>query len=481
MNKNSLMLFSIPLFFVLCGCVVNDSSSRSLYEARAEEFAVGSNESVASGGERVSASAPRLMVVNGEFDLLTVVNMALTNNLSLRAAMLRRSEAAGAITEARSAAYPSLSLGGGVSSDMVERGDDPETYDATLSLTQPLWRSGAIAAGVRYADIYAASVDEEIREEIQGVVAQVASDYLAVLLSKEMVDVYTESVAVAERMLDTARTKRKAGTASDYEVLRAEVEVASSKASLIKEQNAMRTAGIRLLQGMGVDQASRIQIVGALKYSPETNDVDAVVITALMNRPDLLRAQADVAMAQESLKLVKSEYGFSVDLFAKGSYKNPDPNDGDDSWGHDASAGVNVAIDIFDGFERRGKLRQAESRLRQARAELHEAEEAARVEVVRALLDVRNADELYLSQSKNIDLSREALRMLENGFKVGRNTQIEVLDAHSALIEAMGQYYNAIYSHCIARISVLKAAGTLVVPGGASILDSGIQIATLPF
>mgnify|MGYP003295905428 len=71
--------------------------------------------------------------------------------------------------------------------------------------------------------------------------------------------------------------------------------------------------------------------------------------------------------------------------------------------------------------------------------------------------------------------------MLENGFKVGRNTQIEVLDAHSALIEAMGQYYNAIYSHCIARINVLKAAGTLVVTGGDAIREGGIRLSSVPF
>lgn len=480
MNKNLLYFSSSVLVCLFCGCVTSESTNQSLYEARKEAVNVTVSKDVPDG--KLVMPAPRLEVVSGDFDLLAVINMALENNLSLKAAMLRRSEAFGAITEARSAALPNLALGGGVTSDVVERGENPDTYDATLSLNQPLWRSGAISSGIRYANLYAAGVDEEIRDEIQGVVQQVASDYLAVLLSKEMVDVYTESVAVAERMLDTAKTKRKAGTASDYEVLRAEVEVATSKASLIKEQNAMRTAGVRLLQGMGVDQASRIRITGTLKYEGETNDVDSVIMTALINRPDILRAQAAVAMEQESLNLVKSEYGFAVDLFAKGSYKNPNPNDdSDDSWGHDASAGVNVSVNLFDGFERKGKLSQAESRLRQAKAKLHEAEEAARVEVVRALLDVRNAEELYLSQAKNIDLSKEALRMLENGFKVGRNTQIEVLDAHSALIEAMGQYYNAIYSHCIARINVLKAAGTLVVTGGDAIREGGIRLSSVPF
>ena len=112
---------------------------------------------------------------------------------------------------------------------------------------------------------------------------------------------------------------------------------------------------------------------------------------------------------------------------------------------------------------------------RQAEAKLRNAEESARVEIVQSMLDLRNAEELYLSQAKNIDLSREALRMLENGHKVGKNTQIEVLDARSALTEAMGQYYNAIFSHALARLAVRKAVGTLAVDASDNV-NPGIQL-----
>jgi outer membrane protein TolC len=442
-------------------------------------------DALGEAGREGGASAARrdgLPVASGEYDLLGVVNSALANNLSLKAAFLRRGEAAGAVEEARSAAFPNLSLGAGATSDLVERGDNPDTYSASLSLTQPLWRSGAIGAGIRYADLYAADIDEAIRGTMQAIVAKVSQDYLGVLLAKRMVDVYGESVNVAERMLDTAKKKRAAGTASDYEVLRAEVEVASSKASLIKEQNALRTAGIRLLQDMGVDQSSRIAITGSLEYRPETNNVDTAIVAALANRPDLLRAEAAVAMAEESLKITKSSYGPSVDLFANGKYQNPDPNDtSKDEWNHDASVGASLTLALYDGNERRGKTKQAESRLAQARAALREAEETARVETTRAILDVRNAEELYVSQSKNIDLSREALRMLESGFRVGRNTQIEVLDARSALTEAIGRYYEAIHDHCVARIALRLATGTLVSGAGGPPVGPDAKVEERPF
>ena len=150
--------------------------------------------------------------------------------------------------EAKAAAYPHAGLTGGVTSDLRERGDNPDVYGVSWSVTQPLWRSGAVSAAIRYARLYGGSTDEAIRQQVQDTVAAATEGFLGVLLAQQMVNVYTESAAVAERMLETARKKRNAGSASDYEVLRAEVEVASTRAALIKERNALRSRVIGLLQ-----------------------------------------------------------------------------------------------------------------------------------------------------------------------------------------------------------------------------------------
>ena len=427
------------------------------------------------GAEGGAAAAPEspLPKVSGEIRLLDAVNLALSQNLLLRAAFLRQDEAEGAIMEAKSAAYLRANLSGGVTSDLRERGDNPDVYGVSWSLTQPLWRSGAVSAAIRYAELYGGGIDEAIRQQVQDTVAAATEQFLGVLLAQQMVNVYTESAAVAERMLETARKKRNAGSASDYEVLRAEVEVASTRAALIKERNALRSKVIALLQTMGVNQESDVTLVGSLEYRPETFEFAELVRTAMLNRPDLLRAEAALRMADESLKIVKGSCGPSADAFVSGKYQNPNPNDPSrDEWKDDWSAGLQVTYTLADGGERRGKLIQAKSVKRQAEASLRNAEESARVEIVQALLDLRNAEELYQSQAKNIDLSREALRMLENGHKVGKNTQIEVLDARSALTEAMGQYYGAIHSHALARLAVRKAIGTLAVDASAHVTPS---------
>ncbi len=443
---------------LVAGCA--SDSNKTLHELRLDAY----GPPAPVGETPAQAPASTLPKISGDIRLIDAVNLALAQNLPLRAAFLKREEAAGAITEAKAAAYPHAGLTGGVTSDLRERGDNPDTYGVTWSITQPLWRSGAVSAGIRYAELYSASTDETIRRQVQDTVAKATEEFLGVLLAQQMVNVYTESAAVAERMLETAQKKRNAGSASDYEVLRAEVEVASTRAALIKERNALRSKVIMLLQTMGVNQESDVTLVGALTYLPETFDFATLMQTALTNRPDLLQAEAALRMADEQVRVVKGSYGPSADAFVNGKYQNPNPNDVTrDEWSDDWSAGVQVSYTLFDGLERKGRLTQAKSIRRQAEANLRNAEESARVEIHQALLDLRNAEELYQSQAKNIDLSREALRMLENGHKVGKNTQIEVLDARSALTEAMGQYYNAIYSHALARLAVRKAIGTLAV------------------
>ena len=469
--KTPLVPISATLI-VVAGCISIDSTSTmdDIVEARrkaadraARAAAVNSEESGAPfpdamqpGSDGASRPLPR---ISGEITVAGAVACALTNNLALRSAQLRRDEATAQIVEARAAAYPNLGLNAGVDSDLKDRDGDPDTFSAGAKITQPLWRSGTISAGIRYARLYAASTDAEIAAQTQATIEQVSRQFYDVLLAQQLVEVYEGSLGVAERMLATAKSKRSAGTVADYEVLRAEVEVASSNSDLIKERNALRNARVTLLHTMGVDQDSDITLSGEFAYEPVEADLAEMIAVALEQRPDLVQAEANVRMAEENLAIAKSAYGPSADIYASGNFRNP--GEGDDDWSDSWKAGATLTYTLFDGLERRGKIDRATAKLRQAEAALRDAEENARVEVTQAVLSLRNADELYQSQRKNIDLAKEALRMLESGHRNGRNTQIEVLDARSALTEAMGDYHKALHDLATARLALGLATGAL--------------------
>jgi outer membrane protein TolC len=468
----------LALSAAVVGCLSTDSSrvAEELRTAR-REAAVPHADAIPSAAGNPAAGLSGQPRVNGELALRDAINVALERNLALRVAFLRRGEAVGVTEEARGAALPDLGLTGSATSDLKERDDTPETYALGVRLTQPLWRSGIVAAGLRYAQMNEVSTDAAIRQQVQATIASVTRSYLDVLLEQHLVAVYEGAVGVAERLLLTSQSRRKAGTASDYEVLRAEVELSTARADLLLARNTLLTSRMELLRALGVNQRSDLVLTGTLAFVAEDYDSDAAVRAALEHRPDLVQGEASVRMAEANTAVVRGQYGPAVDAFVGGTYANPDPNgpSGDaalDTWGDDWTAGASLTLTLFDGFARRGRLRQAASKREQAEASLRDAEEAARVEVIKALLDLGHSAELYESQRKNIELAREALRMLESGFRMGRNTQVELLDAQSALTAAMGRYHRAIHAHSVARLNVRHVLGLLGPDAMAPVLPS---------
>ncbi len=462
---------ALPLLLLAASCATTPPASETLASARRDAALAGGSPLVTGGGPVASVATAqhqedptRLVRLEGPLDLAGAVEIGLTNNLTLLSQKLKREQALGAVDEAYGAAYPGIAATGSLASDLVDRDQDvqPDRMSVGLALTQPLYRSGVVSKGVEYAKYYSAFTDLAIQNTEQEIVYQIASQYLTVLLEQHLVTVYEESLGTAERLLETTRNRRAAGSASQYEQLRAEVEVSTANASLIGERNRLNTAWITLFQLLGVDQSSSVSLTDDLAYVARSFSSDEAIAAALEHRPDLAQAEANVRMAELELEITKGQYGPTVDAFVKGEYATANPNDPtDDDWGFDASAGLSANYSLYDGTTKRGKIRQARSKLAQAEAALREAEENARVAVIAAVLSVKDADELFLSQQKNIETSREATRMVESGFKQGRNTQVEVLDAQSALTKAMGTYYSAIRSHSLACLGVRKAVGEL--------------------
>jgi outer membrane protein TolC len=69
---------------------------------------------------------------------------------------------------------------------------------------------------------------------------------------------------------------------------------------------------------------------------------------------------------------------------------------------------------------------------------------------------MKDAEEFVQSQRLNLTRATEGLRLAEVGYQQGIKTQVEVIDAQSALTTARVNYYEAIYRHVVAK---LGAAG----------------------
>ena len=159
-----------------------------------------------------------------------------------------------------------------------------------------------------------------------------------------------------------------------------------------------------------------------------------------------------------------------------GTEANPAPHTPiETEWGAGWTAGVEASLPLFD-LGREGKLAIAEAQLCQRKEQLAEVRERVLMEVRQALLTVQDADEFVDSQKLNLNRAAESLRLVEAGYREGVQSQIDVTDAQTAVTQTRGFYYQAIYDHCMARLSLQRAIGRLGVKAStpAAIPSEGI-------
>jgi len=406
--------------------------------------------------------------ISGRLSLEDCLKLTLVNNKRLQSIVAEKEVARGKELGSYSAILPSVGLSGGylrkdkiASLGSITFGD-LDNYSAGLSVTQPIFAGGEIIARVNAGKLYYLLADQTVRAAVQNVIYQAQHSYHDVLLNQHLVKITADAVRSAQAHLDDVKQRRLGGVASDFDVLRAEVELSNFQAELIQSKNAINIAMAELLKVMGVSQDSDFALTDELVFVPSKITMAQAVEAAFHNRPDLFGRQFDIKLQKELLTVARSRYWPVISGYYDNIWSKPDPHNSTKiEWGRAWSAGLTATLPVFDGFSREGEIIQQKARLKQSQINLIDVEETALFELTKAQLSIENAEEFVESQRLNLTRAAEGSRLANVGYKEGINTQVEVIDAESALTKAKSLYYQAIYSHLIAKLDLQKAMGTL--------------------
>jgi len=445
--------------------------AREVRQARAQAYRQWENRKITEDEQQPT--------ISGELGLADSVKLTLAHNKMLRKAMEEREAARGVGVGARSAYLPNLSLSGEyqrldeVSSFDMETPEgrqsfqlgDVDNYSVGLTVSQPIYAGGAISAKVRVARLMSLSADQTIRAATQDVVYAAETAYYDLLLSQHLVEISMDAVRSSKAHLENVEKRRASGVASDFDVLRAQVELSNFEADLIRSKNAINISRANLVKVMGVSQISDFSLSDEFAFATMRVSVEEAVETAFTNRPDLYSQEIQIRQQREQLRIARSRYLPTVGGYFTNTWARPDPKSfasTTSDWGDTWVAGIQAAWPLFDGFQREGQIIQEKARLRQAELGLVDIEETALYELTQALLSMQNAEEFVQSQQLNLKRATEGLRLAEVSYEQGINTQVEMIDAQAALTTARVNYYESIHRHVVAKLAVQRAMGTIV-------------------
>lgn len=463
------------ILFLGAGLLAGCASQRSMYRG-IEENRTRAYDAWLQAHRGEEATRPR---AKGDLSLADALKLALTYNKSLQAVSREREIAQGGVTEAYSGVLPTVSgeaeyvrldeaaefdVGGQV----ISMGD-ANNYSAGLQVTQPLFRGGESAANWRAARWNALLADDRIREAVQDTIHQTAVAYYDTLLAQHLFEVNRAAVASARDYLSDVRIKYDQGIASQFDILRAEVDVSLFEAQMIQQQNQVNISKTKLLLAMGASQESEVTLSDRLEFIPLEPEIEEAVRIAFLNRPDLHQAELNLKLQEESWRAARSGYWPDISAFFEQVWANPDPHSSTRiEWGDAWTAGLAAQWPLFDGLGREGRVAREKARIRQRELQLASAEEQALLEVKQVILSLGDAAEFVESQSLNLERAREALRLAEIEYREGIQDAVTVTESRSALTRAEGLYYEAVYYHTVARLELQRALGVLGPRAGAA-------------
>jgi HAE1 family hydrophobic/amphiphilic exporter-1 len=355
---------------------------------------------------------------------------------------------------------------GGSSFDFGEIfGGRQDVGTAEVRVNQVVFTWGQVGAAIRAARVGFTFADDQLRQAQQTVIRDVATAFYDVLIAQEALAITTEDLAQKERVLAEARKRQLAGTATDYDVLSAEVVAQNARPSVIRAENAIRQAKDRL-RFLLSNPAYDVDVKGDLNRPVDpVPDYEQVLQLALVNRPELAQLSSQRSIYGELVTIARAGNKPRVD-FSAGFGKRHLALKTLSSTGTTWDAGVYLSVPIFDGKRTAGRVAQARSDFNQIALDEERSRDAVAVEVRAAVDAVREAAELLRATQGTVQQAERLAFLAEKGYELGVKTNLEVQDAQLNLRSARANLARAQRDYRVARIALAWVEGTISTAGG---------------
>ncbi len=337
--------------------------------------------------------------------------------------------------------------------------DFTKNYQTALTFNLPLFAGGRLVAGYKQANYNLQASRESVRLSEQETIFNVKRSFYGYLLAREFSAVADEALTLAEKFRDNVKNLYEVGMASKFDLLRSEVQVANLKPQAIRARNSVEVAALGLKTVLGIDLETPVEIRGELAAPPLDAVSEAVVEEALAARPELRQLDYQRRMAGEMLRIARGSMMPTIGIGGTYNLWSDSLGFRKGSWQNYYAINLSVSLPLFNGFEARAQIGQSKAVIRELDWTRKGVSDAIALEVRQAVLDRNQARETLLSQEKNVEQAREAVRIAELNYAEGLATNLDVSTAQVALSQARTNHSQALYDCVISQAQLEKAVG----------------------
>ncbi len=367
-----------------------------------------------------------------------------------------------------------------------------DTFTATrlgVGVTQALLQGMDIRANlarVHQARLGTLISQYELRGFTEIVLEEVESKFWDYALAQRQIEIYTNSLSLAEKQMAEAQERIKIGKLAETELAAAQAEVALRRENLINARSDLAKERLNLLRLLNPSENVNWNRDIILEYetalpSIELDNVEQHVQVALKMRPDL--NQARLQIQQGDLEVIKTKNGLLPKMdffiaFGKTGYADTFNSSANNIFGdsYDVTGGL-----IFEYPPISRGARARHSRAVIGRQQLLEAlknlTQLVQVDVRSAYIEATRAGEQIAATAATRNFQEEKLRTETEKFRVGKSTSLLVAQAQRDLLASQIAEIQAFANYLKALVSLYGLEGSLLQRRGIS--SAGAESITL--
>ena len=407
------------------------------------------------------------------------LNIGIENNLSLKIAKGEIVKGKHNISENRSRLLPQINF----SASLNDNFDPPvsvtdgtaygKTYNVTktlqylaaaaLALQMPLYSQTALTAIsiAKTLDQLNQLSYEKAREDLM---VQISKMYYLIQNTTEQISIVNDNIRRFKELRDITQAFYDNGMALEIDLKRInvkietmDVQLANAKAMLSEQYNMLKYV---------MDYPAEKDIVVEEKVVDKVDDAQLTGLNTNLYELQLLQKKLDMAELQK--KMAKDGYLPTLALSANWAYtaytdkfKNWFHSGESNHWYRSNGIGLQLRVPVFDGFEKRSKIRKAQVDIDNAKLSYENALKSMQTQYANAINDLANNQRNYVKQRDNYRLAEGIYGVTVDRYREGIVSMVEVLQDEMSMSDAQNNYLTAHYNYQVSNLAVLKLTGKL--------------------
>lgn len=344
----------------------------------------------------------------------------------------------------------------------IEVGTDND-YSGGLNFSMPivnasLWNS------LKLSQMDVEMTFEKARASKLSLINEVKKAYYTMLFARESYEVLQKNYDNIVLTNNNVLNKYNQGMASEFEKLRAEVQMKNQRPALLSAKNNLELATmmLKVMIGLNVDEA--IIFDGKLSDYEQllkNNTIPNVDSLSLANNAQLTQMFLLEKQLEKSKDIIISSACPSLHLSGNYQYMtmNNDFKFADYKWNPYSMIGINLSIPLVSWAGTAYKIKSSNLNIENIKDQRLALERNLKISVNNSIINIKNAIEQLESNKETMMQAEKAYEISLKQYEIGMSTWLDLSSAELAYVGAKLSYNQSIFNYLTAYAKLNETIG----------------------